>query len=35
MRTIDSGHDLLANAPEETIELVADWLSRARERDAV
>lgn len=26
VRTLDSGHDLLADAPDETIELVADWL---------
>jgi pimeloyl-ACP methyl ester carboxylesterase len=26
LRTVDSDHDLLADAPVETIELVADWL---------
>jgi pimeloyl-ACP methyl ester carboxylesterase len=25
-RTIDAGHDLLADAPDETIALVTDWL---------
>jgi len=24
--TIDAGHDLLADAPEETVALIADWL---------
>jgi len=28
LRTIESSHDLLADAPEETIQLVAEWLSR-------
>jgi pimeloyl-ACP methyl ester carboxylesterase len=28
IRAVDSGHDLLADASEETIELVAAWLSR-------
>jgi pimeloyl-ACP methyl ester carboxylesterase len=26
VRTIESGHDLLADAPEETVRLVGDWL---------
>jgi hypothetical protein len=26
VRRVDSGHDLLADAPEETIRLVADFL---------
>lgn len=26
IRSLDSGHDLLADAPDETIALVADWL---------
>ena len=26
IRSVDSGHDLLADAPDETIVLVADWL---------
>ena len=28
VRTVDSGHDLLADAPEETIAVVADFLQR-------
>lgn len=30
VRVIDSGHDLLADAPEETIALVGDWLLSAK-----
>jgi hypothetical protein len=26
LRSVDSGHDLLADASDETIELVAAWL---------
>jgi pimeloyl-ACP methyl ester carboxylesterase len=26
VRVVDSGHDLLADAPEETIALVSEWL---------
>ena len=29
VREVDSGHDLLADAPEETIALVADWVPSA------
>jgi pimeloyl-ACP methyl ester carboxylesterase len=30
LRRVDSGHDLLADSPEETIRLVADFLARYR-----
>ena len=33
--TVDSDHDLLSHAPEETIALVADWLARQRAQPRV
>jgi pimeloyl-ACP methyl ester carboxylesterase len=33
--TIDSGHDVLADAPDETIALVGDWLRSSRDTSVV